>query len=167
MKKQTNSFADELNAIDKNNQAKEAMETEIVDEVKEGVRVEENKEMEEVYKLLNKEVGVTKEQILDWKDMYFGKVFVFRIDDRETYIYRYMARPEWKAILNSFGGDLSNATEEQINEQIFNKHVLYPKVDQQLKQRLGAGTIDAVALAIRLVSNFLPEEHIARSIIKL
>ena len=167
MKKQANSFADELNAIDKKNQEKEVMENEIVEEVKEEVKASEDKEMEEMYKLLTKETSVTKEQIENWKEMYLGKVFVFRIDDEETYIYRYMARPEWKAILNSFGGDLSNATEEQVNEQIFNKHVLYPEVSSSMKLTLGAGTMDSVSLAIRLVSNFLPEEHVARSIIKL
>jgi len=167
MKKQKNSFAEDLNKLDQENSAKEELVKEVVEEVKEDVKIAEEKAMEEMYKMLQEETGISREQMEDWKEMYFGKVFMFRIDDSETYIYRYIARPEWKAIIGSFGGDLSGATEEQVNEQIFNKHVLYPTVSSEMKLTLGAGTMDSVALAIRLVSNFLPEEHIARSIVKL
>lgn len=122
-------------------------------------------EIKELYSMLESETGITKTQVDAWKDMYMGKVFVLRIDDKETYVYRYITRPEFKQIVSSFAD--KNIPEDLLNEQIFNKCVLYPTPSPELRLKIGAGTIDSIAFAIKLVSNFLSEDIIARSIVKL
>ena len=159
------SFVEELKAAEEEVNKKKAAEKEVIDEATENKKEDVAKKEMETYELLEKETGLTKAEVDAWKENYFNKVFVFRIDDTETYVYRYLARPEWKKIISSFNE--STLTEELLNEQIFNKCVLYPTPSPELRQRLGAGTIDSIAYAIRLSSNFLPEEIIARNIVKL
>lgn len=167
-KEKVTSKEDFLNTLKQAEAEVENREKAAEETVKEAEAVEEEKkedEMKELYSMLESETGITRSQIEAWKDMYMGKVFVLRIDDNETYIYRYITRPEFKQIIASFAD--KNIQEDLLNEQIFNKCVLYPTPSPELRLKIGAGTIDTVAFAIKLVSNFLSEDVIARSIVKL
>jgi len=129
--------------------------------------MEQEQEVQNVFDLIEQEHGVDRNQIEMWKQDYAGKVFVSRFDENEAYIFRYVALPEWKQILAQIQKSSAPNKDELLDELIFAKCVLYPKVTDEVKATVGAGTIPTVALQIKIASNFIHESVAVDMVTKL
>jgi len=141
-------------------QASEIERENVIDEtIIEGKEAEakrqQDEEVKSIFDLIEKEQGITRDQIEEWKNDYAGKVFVARFDETEAYIFRYVALPEWKKIMSQVMKSTAPNKEELLDELIFAKCVLHPKVTDEVKATIGAGTIPTVALQIKVASNFI------------
>lgn len=105
---------------------------------------------------------VSAEEVQRWKEMYANKVYVTFFDEDEYYVYRYITRLEMKKIASELSG---KSTMEDENEKLCMKCILYPEVDVDLKNIVGAGTFETLANQIKIISNFIPD-HLAIEMIQ-
>lgn len=110
---------------------------------------------------------LTYAQIDEWKQMYNNKVYAIRFDAGESYIFRYVSRLEMKAIISQVQKATKNVTDDYLDELLFDRCVLYPKVTPDIKNLIGAGTISTIAEQIRIQSNYLPPEVAIQLVQKL
>ena len=153
----TKSFEENLLEIEKANEESEKYKEKVITEAEASAADEVVKAEESIYDLIAKEGGPDKESIEAWKELYGGKVFISRFDEEELYIFRYIAKPEWKRILQQVENATTADKEDLLDELIFENCVLYPDVNDDLKRKLGAGTIGTIATQIKFKSNFLPD----------
>ena len=154
---------DQLNNAELNSQQQE---NETKDQIDNSKKAKEKSLLD----LIIEEEGLDLQQIETWKTQY-GKVYAVRYDEHETYIYRYLTRPEYKQVQQKVDALRNNQNvdlEYLADEMIFDKCVLYPKVqDPNFKATIKAGTIPTTAFQIRLSSNFLPDTVAVELISKL
>ena len=141
-------------------------------EAEENAASEEEKEKEINEKILNlieEEHGITPDNIEEWKQSYFNKVFIVRLDDEQTFVFKYMTYPEWKTIMHEVSKSTAGEFEIQniLNEKIVKRCLLYPDLNQDFKIQYGAGTMEMLSNQIQLVSNFLPQDTAASLIRKI
>lgn len=101
--------------------------------------------------------------IKSWRQMH-GDIFMLNVADRQ-FIYRYLKRQEWIQInANPKMGEL---TEMQIEEDLFNRCVLWPQMDVTQKAGLPAGAVSMVVQQVRLQSLFLDPAYVSQLTIKI
>ena len=99
-------------------------------------------------------LGVTQEQINDWKSK-FGEVWSQKLGD-DQYVYRPIRRFEYKQVMNT--PDSNRAFNE---EKIVQMCVVYPSMDATKMPSMKAGTISTLVELIMAASNFgLSEEPV-------
>lgn len=157
MSKEKKSFEANLLEIEEANLKVAESKEKVITDAENTAKEEVQKADESIYELIEKEGGPIKGTIDAWKDLYGGKVYISRFDEAESYIFRYIAKPEWKKILQQVENATTNDKEDLLDDLIFENCVLYPDVNDDLKRRLGAGTIQTIATQIKFKSNFLPD----------
>lgn len=154
------SHIDELRAIHKEMEEDMAMETteEVMEKEVQEQEVEKQRTILDL--IIEESDGVlTEEMVESWKENYLNKVYAIRFEKDDAYIFRYVSRIEWKQIISKLNAMKSQMrTEEYLNEMLFDKCVLYPKITSDFKAAIGAGTIDTVAEQIKIQSNYIPTD---------
>lgn len=122
------------------------------------------KRLEEVAALIKKydANAPNLQQLAAWKQN-FGSVFVVEIYD-VIYCYRYIRRQEWIKLLTSLAEDVR---EDQVEDMIVEKCLLYPNYTPVQKASLPAGAIPTLAAQIRTCSLFIEPQVLAARTIKL
>lgn len=167
MAKNANSdFLNEMSKIESENQVSANEDKENSKRINEVESTKLEDEKNEIYALIEKEGGPSKETIDEWRNKYGDKVYVMRIDENETYIYRYITRPEFKNIANQIS-EVQKGKEDLFSELVCKKCVLYPKIDEHFLLTCGAGTLGSLTDAIQFVSNFIPDSMLMQMIYKL
>lgn len=105
----------------------------------------------------------TAQMLQNWKQMH-GDIFMLNIADR-IFIYRYLKRQEWIQINSN--PKINELSESQIEEDMFNRCVLWPQMDMIQKAGMPAGGIPMVVQQIRLQSLFLDPGYVAQLTIKI
>jgi hypothetical protein len=105
----------------------------------------------------------TADTIKAWKQMH-GDIFLLDIADR-IFIYRYLKRQEW--IQMNANPRKDELTEQQVEEIIFDKCVLWPQMDMVYKATMPAGGLSMVVQQIRLQSLFLDPGYVAQMTLKI
>jgi hypothetical protein len=99
----------------------------------------------------------------EWRRIH-GGAFMLQIADR-IFIYRYLKRQEWIQLnANPKAAELS---EDDVENEIFNRCVLWPKYNQIQKAGMPAGGISMVVQQIRLQSLFLDPAYVATLTVKI
>lgn len=101
--------------------------------------------------------------LYDWKITH-GDIYVLPVAGR-VFIYRYLKRQEW--IMMNTKDEFNNMREDQINEWIYNKCLLWPILDPVQSAGLPAGAIDMVVQQIKLQSLFLDPSFVSTLTIKI
>lgn len=105
----------------------------------------------------------SKDQLLQWKNM-TGDIFVLDLGER-VFVYRYLKRQEWIQINTS--ETFQTLREDQKDDEIFNRCVLYPKFQPQEIAMLPAGCVNLIVQQIQQQSMFLDPIEVSRFTIKL
>jgi len=129
-------------------------------------KVEDPKEVSGIYELAKKYGGPLKEDIDKWREYYGGKVYFWDFD--RLYIFRYVTALEWKSIMNEY----NKIPEEKrdfaiLDDLIYEKCILHPKLTPQGKSSLGAGIVPKISNMIQFHSGFVPDELAIRMVQKL
>lgn len=105
----------------------------------------------------------TAEMLARWKAMH-GELFVLYLFDR-AYIYRYLKRVEWTKMNQD--ESFSQMTQDQVEEYIVDRCLLWPSYTTVEKASLPAGTIPSLSEQIRLNSMFLDAARLSQFTVKL
>lgn len=168
--KKPNEFKDNLlkmqEAFDETNKVNEEIAKEIEQSPKKDL---EKKEMSALEWILTN-TPITQEQIDQWNETYSKKVYFISFTEDEYYAFRYLTRIEYKdivkTVINAQG--LSPIAQQELNDElIVQKCLLYPQFTTEFKTSSPAGTIESLAKAIRVQSNFLNDEFILSLVVKL
>ena len=103
------------------------------------------------------------EQLANWKQMH-GDVFVLYMFDK-AYVYRYLKRAEW--IKMNLDESFQNMRQDQIEEYIFDRCVLWPTFSVIEKAKLPAGTVPSLSEQIRINSMFVDPNRLSQLTVKL
>jgi len=162
-------FAEEMKHLADTIEVEDSQDQKIIEEKEQEDQKKIDEDIMAVFNLIEKEHGITKEQIENWKADFAGKVFAVRFDENEAYIFRYVALPEWKKIIRQVSESKASNTvkEEMVDDLLVTKCVLYPKITEDVKALLGAGTIGTLAIQIKVASNFIHESVALDMITKL
>lgn len=90
-------------------------------------------------------------QVEEWKGMY-GEVFLLALDEEEMYIWRPLARHEYKQLMQAI------QNEALFMEQVVQKCVIWPNLTPEWMMGGKAGTVSTLHGVIMEGSNFLPPE---------
>lgn len=90
-------------------------------------------------------------KIEEWKGMY-GEVYLLALDEEEMYIWRPLARHEYKALMQAV------QNEAIFMEQVVQKCVIWPMITPEWLMGGKAGTVSTLHGVIMEGSNFLPPE---------
>jgi len=137
-----------------------------VEENEEGLSDDPAERLKQVGKMIQEEYGGNApgpEQLFQWKQQ-SGDIFVLPLGER-TFVYRYLKRAEWNKI--QADESMQRMTELQLDDYLFDRCVLWPRLSVQEKAFLPAGLIGAVCEQIRINSVFVPPERLAQFTIKL
>lgn len=104
-------------------------------------------------------VGTLKE----WKNTH-GRVFVLNIDDY-IFVYRFLKRQEWRQI--NAQGAMEGLREDEVEDDMFNRCVLWPRFEIEERALLPAGAISMIVGQIQIQSLFLDPALVAQHTIKL
>lgn len=106
-----------------------------------------------LYEELEKEHGVKKDQIEQWKAR-FGKVAIVSVQE-QPYIYRGLSRPEWAQMMSSF----DNLPQGQLKreEAVALKGLLFPKMLDFLALPGQAGLPTLISTLVLQLSSFEPD----------
>jgi DNA mismatch repair ATPase MutL len=135
------------------------------EEKKEDLSEDPDKRAEQVAEFIGKlhANAPTAQMLKSWRQMH-GDIFMLDIADK-IYIYRYIKRQEWIQMnANPRKGEL---TELQVEEDIFNRCLLWPKLDMIQTAGMPAGGISMVVQQIRLQSLFLDPGYVAQMTVKI
>jgi hypothetical protein len=105
----------------------------------------------------------TFETLTRWKTIH-GDVFLLNLEEK-IYIFRYLKRQEWLQL--KANDSWSKMSEEQQEDHIFDKCVLFPRLDPVSKASLPAGIVSLIAEQVRIQSLFLDPVHVANITLKL
>jgi hypothetical protein len=105
----------------------------------------------------------TPEQLANWKNMH-GDIFVLYLFD-QAFVYRYLKRAEW--IKMNLDESFQNMRQDQIEEYIFDRCVLWPSFSVIEKAKLPAGTIPSISEQIRMNSMFVDPNRLSQLTVKL
>lgn len=103
------------------------------------------------------------EQLVDWRRQH-GKLFFLPFEDK-VFVYRYMKRQEW--IQMKADESLGKLNEEQLQENVFDRCVLWPNLNQIEKAVGAAGLIPSVYEQIQHASMFQNPESLAMRTVKI
>ena len=103
------------------------------------------------------------ETLMQWKDM-CGDIYVITLDEK-IFVYRYLKRQEWVQI--QANPAWAEMRDDQQEDSIFSKCVLWPEMDTVQKASLPAGAMSMVVQQIRMQSMFLDPMYVAQMTIKL
>lgn len=105
----------------------------------------------------------TADQIKEWRRLH-GGAYLTQIEDR-VFIYRYLKRQEYIQInANPRSAELS---EDAVDEDIFNRCLLWPRYNNIQALGMPAGGIPMIVQQIRLRSLFLDPNYVAQITIKI
>lgn len=90
-------------------------------------------------------------QVEEWKRLY-GEVFMIALDEEEMYVWRPLARHEYKALMQAA------QHEQTFMEQVVQKCVIWPMITPEWLMGGKAGTVTTLHSVIMEGSNFLPPE---------
>lgn len=102
-------------------------------------------------------------ELFQWKQMH-GNTFVLQLED-DVYIYRYIKRQEWAQMMANPA--IAKMREEQVEDMIVEKCLLYPRLTPERKAFLPAGIVGLLASQIRIKSQFLDPMQVANITVKL
>lgn len=125
---------------------------------------------ESVLDFITKNSDVTLEMIDNWKSEYGSKVYTVFFDEDEFYIYRYLARAEYKDIMAQLAKSTTQNTQTQsdlFDELLCQRCLLFPKYTVDLKSTAPAGTFQSLSKQIQVNSNFLDDRTLIQMIQKL
>jgi hypothetical protein len=105
----------------------------------------------------------TADLLQQWRKLH-GGIFMLHVADR-IFIYRYLKRQEWAQI--NANPKVSEQSEDDIEENIFNRCMLWPVYNQLQKAGMPAGAVSMVVQQIRLQSLFLDPSYVATLTIKI
>ena len=89
--------------------------------------------------------------IAEWKGLY-GEIFLLALDEDEMYVWRPLARHEYKALMQPV------QHEHIFMEQVVQKCVIWPMITPEWLMGGKAGTVSTLHGVIMEGSNFLPPE---------
>ena len=159
-------FTEEMVNLNASIEKRDNLENEIIEAHEKEAKLEEKKEEETIFEVIEKEGGPDRAQIEEWKQRYNDKLFAVYFDKNDFYIYRYITLPEWKDVLQQFGNSKVK-NDILLDELIVGKGLLFPAFSVELRATVGGGTLETLAKQIRLSSNFLPDDVAIRMIQKL
>lgn len=125
---------------------------------------------ESVLDFITKNSEVTVEDIENWKSDFGGKVYTVFFDEDEFYIYRYLARAEYKDIMAQLAKSTTSNAQTQsdlFDELLCQRCLLFPKYTVDLKTTAPAGTFQSLSKQIQINSNFLDDRTLVQMIQKL
>lgn len=125
---------------------------------------------ESVLDFITKNSDVTLEMIDNWKSEYGSKVYTVFFDEDEFYIYRYLARAEYKDIMAQLAKSTTQNAQTQsdlFDELLCQRCLLFPKYTVDLKSTAPAGTFQSLSKQIQVNSNFLDDRTLIQMIQKL
>lgn len=102
-------------------------------------------------------------QLRAWKETH-GNIYILPIEER-IFIYRYLKRQEWVQLQTS--DSFSKMRPDQQDDLIFNKCVLWPKLEPIQIAGLPANTVTLISEQVRLQSLFLNPIEVASITIKI
>ena len=103
------------------------------------------------------------DQLGDWKQTH-GDVFILYLYDK-AFVYRYLKRAEW--IKMNLDESFQNMRQDQIEDYIFDRCILWPTFSVIEKNKLPAGTIPALSEQIRINSMFVDPNRLSQLTVKL
>lgn len=138
---------------------------------------EENEEEEEKKPLTTKEKAeelvkfvkavtgneIPVDTILAWKQMH-GDIFMLHLGEK-VFLFRYLKRQEM--IQMKANPKYEEMSEDQREEDIYNRCLLFPRVDGVRQAADAAGTMGLIANQVKLQSLFLDEMYVAQMVIKI
>lgn len=103
------------------------------------------------------------EQLAQWKQVH-GDIFILYMFDK-AFVYRYLKRAEW--IKMNLDESFQNMRQDQIEDYIFDRCVLWPTFGVAEKARLPAGTVPSLSEQIRMNSMFVDPARLSQFTVKL
>lgn len=103
------------------------------------------------------------ETLTKWKSMH-GDIYLLNIEDK-IYIFRYIKRQEWLQLRAA--DSWNKMSQDQQEDHVFDRCLLYPRLDPVAKAGLPAGIVGLIAEQIRFQSMFLDPVQVANITIKL
>jgi hypothetical protein len=103
------------------------------------------------------------ETLTKWKGMH-GDIYLLNIEDK-IYIFRYIKRQEWLQLRAQ--ESWNKMSQDQQEDHVFDRCLLFPKLDPVAKAGLPAGIVGLIAEQIRFQSMFLDPVQVANITIKL
>jgi len=132
----------------------------------EGLSQDPAKRLDQVHKILSEQFSAcpSKADLQQWKSIH-GNIFFLQLDN-EVFIYRYLKRQEWVQL--NADPVWAKLNQDQKNEKLFIRCVLFPAFGPLDLLGREAGLIDAVVGQIEMQSMFVdPYALAANSTIKL
>lgn len=164
-------MSDLSNQVDSQTKAGEDLSKEILKEDNTDKDPKEKGEDDEsVLDFITKNSDVTLEMIDNWKSEYGSKVYTVFFDEDEFYIYRYLARAEYKDIMAQLAKSTTQNAQTQsdlFDELLCQRCLLFPKYTVDLKSTAPAGTFQSLSKQIQVNSNFLDDRTLIQMIQKL
>lgn len=120
---------------------------------------------EELSKFVKKvtDYVVPIQTLLNWKQMH-GDLFMLHMGER-VFLFRYLKRQEWAQM--KANPQFDEMTELQREEDIYNRCLLFPKVDAIKQAGDAANIMGMIAEQVKLQSFFLDEMYVAQMVIKI
>lgn len=106
----------------------------------------------------------TEEQLKNLKRTH-GSIFFLDLGGQDIFLYRYIKRVEHMSMISSSGWD--NLSEDQREEKIVDKCLIWPFITEEQKMIIPAGKIKLLSDQILLNSMFLDPAQVATLTIKL
>jgi len=100
----------------------------------------------------------TVEEVKGWKHLH-GDIFVAPMDEKQIYVYRYLKRQEWKQLLAQ--NSTSELGPEGVDELIFRRCLLWPKLGELQENFLGAGVVPTMSSQIQAASGWVNPQALA------
>lgn len=101
--------------------------------------------------------------ILQWKQMH-GDIFMLHLGER-VFLFRYLKRQEMLQM--KANPKYEELSEDQREEDIYHRCLLYPRVDGLCESADAAGIMGLIANQVKLQSLFLDEMYVAQMVIKI
>jgi hypothetical protein len=103
------------------------------------------------------------ETLTKWKSMH-GDIYLLNIEEK-IYIFRYIKRQEWLQLRAQ--ESWNKMSQDQQEDHVFDRCLLFPRLDPVAKAGLPAGIVGLIAEQIRFQSMFLDPVQVANTTIKL
>lgn len=105
----------------------------------------------------------TPEKLAQWKQVH-GDIFILYMFDK-AFVYRYLKRAEW--VKMNLDESFQNMRQDQIEDYIFDRCVLWPTFGVAEKAKLPAGTVPSLSEQIRINSMFVDPARLSQFTVKL